>query len=47
MGTGFWEEGGRDKLREKRRGEFRGEPKMPKPDLREREKGREEVEVGE
>lgn len=35
------------KLAEKTRGEWRGEPNMPKPDLREREKGREAEEVGE
>lgn len=42
VGTGTYE-GDREKLAENTRGEWRGEPEMPKPDLRERERGREVV----
>lgn len=38
--------GEREKLAEKTRGELWGEPKRPRPDFREREKGGEAVEVG-
>ena len=44
MGMGVFA-GEREKLAEKTRGELCGEPNRPRPDLRERDKGEDTVEV--